>query len=369
MKDRPSYIAFSLMLCFLAVLGISPGVPAETLTPAPEGTFTIAVIPDTQRYLEPGTGREDGSDNVRNPAFVSRTAWLAENIEAQRIVFITHTGDIVDKNEPRQWKVARDCMDRIHDRAPYGISVGNHDMIGASGNSRLFQDYFGAERYRDTPWYGGTYKGSPEHGPEVSGNNANSYQLFSAGGLDLIMVHLECNAPDDVLAWADNVLEAHRDRMAIMATHMYLGGIQKKGAAEPQGRMQWKKVHGARGNTPQQLWEKSFSKHANLFLLLCGDQSISITHRQTSQGRHGNLVYELLADYPRDADDSDWLRLLRFLPAKGQVEVFTYSPAQDRLCEAVGQKKELSDHQYTLDISTALADYEARQQPAAAAPR
>ncbi|MBX7259370.1 MAG: hypothetical protein K1Y02_23610, partial [Candidatus Hydrogenedentes bacterium] len=94
-------------LWVLALLAMAMGVRAETLTPAPEGTFTIAVIPDTQRYLGPGTGKGDESGAPRNPAFDSRTSWLAANIEAQRIVFITHTGDIVDKNEERQWKVAR----------------------------------------------------------------------------------------------------------------------------------------------------------------------------------------------------------------------------------------------------------------------
>lgn len=362
MRDRSRHIVFTA-LCLLALLGISFGIPAETLTSAPEGTFTVAVIPDTQRYLGPGTGRDDGGSEVRNPAFDSRTTWLAANIEPQRIVFITHTGDIVDKNERRQWQVARACMDRIHGRVPYGISVGNHDMAGEMGDSRLFQQYFGAERYKDQPWYGGTYEGRAEHSPEVSGNNANSYQLFSAGGLNFIIVHLECNAPDDVLDWADSVIESHRDRMAIISTHMYLGGIDKKGADQPQGRMQWKKVHGDRGNTPQQLWEKSFSRHPNLFLILCGDQSASITLKQTSQGVDGNPVHELLADYPRDADDSDWVRLLRFVPAKGQIEVFTYSPAQDLLCESVGHMKARSDHQFTLDISGAIADHQAHRQP------
>ncbi len=355
-----------MAVCLVVFMGISMGVPAETLTPVPEGAFTIAVIPDTQRYLGPGTGRPDESGELRNPAFDSRTSWLAANIEAQRIVFISHTGDIVDINERRQWQVARASMDRLHGKAPYGLSVGNHDMARESGNSRLFQEYFGAERYKDQPWYGGTYGGNPGHAPEVSGNNANSYQLFSAGGLDFVIVHLECNAPDDVLDWADGVIESHRNRMAIISTHMYLGGIEEKGGDQPQGRMRWKKVHGSRGNTPQQLWEKSFSQHANVFLVLCGDQSASITFRQTSQGIHGNQVHELLADYPRDADDSDWLRLLRFCPAKSQIEVFTYSPAQDRLCESVGHTKERSDHQFTLDISGAIADYQANRQPATA---
>ena len=351
-------------LCLLPLTGFFTEAPAEALTPAPEDTFTIAVIPDTQRYLGPGSGREDEDGEPRNPAFESRTAWLAANLETQRIVFITHMGDIVDKNEHRQWRVARVNMDRFHGRAPYGISVGNHDMVRNSGDSRLFQEYFGAERYAGKPWYGGTYKGRPGHAPEVSGNNANSYQLFSAAELDFIIVHLECNAPDDVLSWMDEVLDAHRDRMAIISTHMYLGGIQRRGADQPQGRMQWKKVHGDRGNTPQQMWEKSFSKHRNLFLVLCGDQSASITHRQTSKGVHGNLVHEILTDYPRHADDSDWLRLLRFHPKKGHIEVLTYSPAQDRLCEGIGHVMAWDDHQFELDISAAMADHLAHREPA-----
>ena len=71
---------------------------------------------------------------------------------------------------------------------------------------------------------------------------------------------------------------------------MYLGGLERFGSSEPQGRMLWKKVHGERGNTPQQLWEKCLSRHPNLFLVLCGDQSASIAHRQESRGLAGNLV-------------------------------------------------------------------------------
>lgn len=355
------YLVFITVAYLFVFCGVSMG---ESLAPAPEGTFTIAVIPDTQRYLGPGSGREEERDTVINPAFESRTAWLAANLETQRMVFISHMGDIIDKNEPRQWRVARACMDRLHGQIPYGLSVGNHDMVREKGDSRLFQKYFGAERYTGEPWYGGTYAGHTEHVPEVSGNNANSYQVFEAGGLAFIIVHLECNAPDDVLAWADTVLKAHRDRMAIISTHMYLGGVAKKGADQPQGRMQWKKVHGDRGNAPQQLWEKSFSNHPNVFLVLCGDQSASITHHQTSHGKHGNAVHEILTDYPRDADNSDWLRLLRFHPDEGRIEVLTYSPAQDRLCDSVAHKTARNDHQFDLDITAEIADHRAQRQQA-----
>ncbi len=338
----------------------------ERLTDAPEDTFTIAVIPDTQRYFGPGSGRGDESGEPRNLAFDSRTRWLADNLDSQRIVFVTHLGDIVDRNHHHQWKIARENMDRFHGRMPYGIAIGNHDMVNSTGDSSLFQEYFGAERYADKPWYGGTYAGRPGQAPAVSGNNANSFQLFSAGGLDLVIVHVECNAPDDVLAWTDSVLETHRDRMAIIATHMYLGPIPRPNSrAEwlrvPQGRMQWKKVHGERGNSPQEMWDKSFRKHPNLFLVLAGDQSGVIALRQESRGKHGNLVHEVMQDYPRDADDSDWLRLFRFHPEQQQIEVRTYSPAQDRLCRGMRHVLDIEDHQFTLDISSAIAGFRERQ--------
>ena len=355
------WMGMVLGILTLAAGAQQPG--GETLSEAPPGTFTVAVIPDTQRYLGPGTGREEEAEAVSNPAFDTRTRWLAEHLEAQRIVFVSHMGDIVDKNEHVQWRIARENMDRFHGRVPYGISVGNHDMV-RDGNSTLFQEYFGAERFSGMPWYGGSYAGHPEEGPAFSGNNANSYQLFSAEGLDFLILHLECNAPEDVLAWADGVLEVHRNRLAIITTHMYLGGIERRGAEEPQGRMQWKKVHGERGNTPQELWEKSFRKHPNLFLVLCGDQSASITHHQTSEGAQGNAVHEILTDYPRTADDSDWLRLLRFHPAEGKLEVWTYSPAQDRLCDGLAHVPAWNDHQFTLDISGAIADHRAQREMA-----
>lgn len=350
------YFSYAILI---AVIGTALARGSDPLLVAPDGTFTVAVIPDTQRYLGPGTGRDEKAGPVHNPAFASRTAWLADNVEAQRIVFVSHMGDIVDRNVDEQWRVARQHMDRLHATVPYGISVGNHDMIGATGDSSLFQTYFGAERFVDMPWYGGNYGGRPDHAPAVSGNNANSYQLLSAAGLELVFLHLECNAPDDVLAWADTILEAHRNRMAIITTHMYLGGIMRKGADEPQGRMHWKKVHGERGNTPQDLWEKCFSKHPNVFLVLCGDQSASISHYQVSTGLKGNRVHEILTDYPRDADDSDWIRLLRFYPERGVVEVITYSPAQDRLCDGRGHLTEWNDHQFELDIAESVAAHRA----------
>ena len=317
------------------------------LSPAPASMFSIAVIPDTQRYRElKTTAQPDSTMPVTNPTFKAYAGWVAANLKRQRIVFVTHVGDIVDINNREQWTVARKHMDLLHGKVPYGISVGNHDMTPA-GDSSLFQKFFPAKRYAKFDWYGGCYKKASGN-QSVSGNNANSYQLFSAGGMDFIFLHLECNAPDDVLAWVDGVLQKHSNRRAIITSHMGLGPRDRPKVAQdyfdaPKGRMRWKKCHGERGNTPQQMWDKCFRKHANLFMICCGDQSRTQALHQAVRGDHGNVVHEVLSDY-----GSNGMRIMRFIPGKNRIEVRTWNPLTKRLCLKTSIVAKAERHQFTL---------------------
>jgi hypothetical protein len=172
----------------------------QALDSAPKDSFTVVMMSDTQGYLGKGTHLTPDSElETANPVFDAETKWIVGNIQAQHIVFVTHGGDITDVNNPFQWQLAQHYLDRFQGVIPYGLVVGNHDMT-ASGDSSLFQKYFPASRFQGFKWYGGYYKGQEGH-PEISGNNTNSYQLFSAGGINFVILHLECNAPDDVLAW------------------------------------------------------------------------------------------------------------------------------------------------------------------------
>lgn len=340
-------ISATLGLLLVAILLVG-SVNAEPLRlgPAPEGSFTIVVIPDTQDYRGKGTKAEPKSEApLTNRPFEAHMRWILANLQTQRIVFVSHVGDIVDINVAEQWELARQLMDQLHGRIPYGISVGNHDMK-ASGDSSLFQQYFPASRFAGFSWYMGCYAGSS---PSVSGNNANSYQRFSAGGLDFVFLHLECNAPDDVLQWADGILRENATRRVIVTTHMGLGPLAKpKKEADfhdaPNGRMQWSKMHGSRGNSPQQMWDKCFRKHENLFLIFSGDQSRTQTLRLASKNDAGTTVYELLSDY-----HDHWLRVNRFLPAANRIEVYTIDSRDGRLCEGTRTQPDVSQHQFTLD--------------------
>ncbi len=340
----------------LALLAIGDAVRADELPAAPEGTFSIVVIPDTQHYRGGGTKLEPGSqDPVTNPTFDAWTDWMSANRKRQKIVFVSHVGDIVDRNNRQQWAVARRCMDKLHGKVPYGISVGNHDMSGGAGDSSLFQDVFPKSRFEAFDWYGGCFVDSAGN-PAVSGNNSNSLQLFEAAGIRLIALHLECNAPDNVLAWADSVLKEHSDRRAIITTHMGLGPLEQPETPQdffdaPKGRMRWKKCHGSRGNTPQQMWDKCFRKQENLFMICCGDQSRTQALRQTTTGEHGNPVHELLSDYGVNG-----FRVMRFIPAQNLIEVRTWDPIKAKLCEATSIVADRDQHRFALHYDMSRTD-------------
>lgn len=335
-------------LRLLLTLLTSLPLAAAPLEPAPDGSFTIVVLPDTQHYLGAGTKLQpDSTDPVTNPIFMNHVTWVRDHLADQRIVFVSHVGDIVDKNTPAQWAVARQAMDVLHGLVPYGISPGNHD-IKASGDASLFQQSFGAARFAGCAWYGGSFQ--PADDAEAAyGDNANSYQLFEAAGERFVFLHLECNAPDPVVAWADSVLNRYADRHALLTTHMDLGPADKPAtnaefATNPKGRMTWTKCHGAAGNSGAQLWDKLCRKHANLEFIFCGDQSRTTAYKLEGVADDGHHVWSLLSDYV----SSGPLRLYRFLPAAHRVQAIAYDTTRLELVTTMANAPDVDQHQFSL---------------------
>jgi hypothetical protein len=322
----------------------------EPLPPLRDGAFTLVVIPDTQHYRGAGcklTPRATGP--VYNPHLQAQIDWILAHRETERIVFVTHVGDIVEKDRPEEWAFAKTQLDRLRGVLPFSLTVGNHDM-SSKGNARLFQQAFPAASFRDDPWYLGCYTHDrPDQ--RVSTNNVNSAQRFSAGGLNLLHLSLECNAPDDVLAWADALLRRYPDDRAIITTHMDLGVVDKPKTNEgfihdPQGRMRWVKIHGQRGNSGEQMWDKLYRKHPHLFLVLSGDQSRVTALRVDRAADDGHLIHALLSDYMSEPA----LRLMRFLPAAQRVDVLTCDVRRNTLVTSTNYVPDRDRHQFHLEL-------------------
>jgi hypothetical protein len=256
---------------------------------------------------------------------------------------------MVDIDNEAQWKVAQKHLDGLFDLVPFGLVVGNHDLQEPTSDASLFQRFYPAERFRKYAWYGGSFE--PKSSDQADfGNNVNSYQFFSAAGIEFVFLHLECNAPDEVLAWADEILTRYKDRRALISTHMDLGIRHKPKDREgyisdPKGRMEWSKVHGPRGNTPLQMWQKLYRKHANIGFIFSGDQSRATAMRLSERGDNGNTVHALLSDYMSIGP----LRLYRFLPQENKVQVITYDTTKRELVNRMIFVPDPGQHQFMLD--------------------
>ena len=336
----------SLTLCLLA-FAVPPHICADELSKAPPGSFSIAVIPDTQHYRGRGTKGEPTSQvAVSNPTFRAYVDWIADNLDRQRSCS-SHTSEIsltrtVTNSGVSQGNVWITYMARCHTASRWETTTWPLTEI-----LLCFNGIFRVKGFVNSVGTVGCFE-TPQGSAAVSGNNANSFQLVSAGGMDFLFLHLECNAPDDVLHWASDVLQRYSDRRALVTTHMGLGPRDKPKTSQdyfeaPKGRMTWIKRHGKRGNSPQEMWDKCFRKHSNLFMICCGDQSRTQALRQESRGDHGNIVHELLSDYGIHG-----LRLMTFIPNADRIEVKTWNPLTGETCESTSIVPTRSQHQFEL---------------------
>jgi hypothetical protein len=69
-------------------------------------------------------------------------------------------------------------------------------------------------------------------------------------------------------------------------THSYL--------TSKKGQLSGADHYGVKGNSGKSIWEKFVSQHKNIFLVLSGH---ALENLLTSQGKHGNTVHQVQADY------------------------------------------------------------------------
>jgi len=251
--------------------------------------FTIVILPDTQGYSE-----------IYPWLFDSQTQWIVDNAEALNIVFVTHLGDIVnDAENITQWENANGSLSKLDGHVPWGVLPGNHDRGFEFFVN--YNTYFGYERFSDNNWYGGTY---------MVGSNANSYQLFSAGGDNYLIFHIQHYPSHDILLWASNVIDEYPDKRVIVSTHEYIYGPYNPDHRSKNG---------------ERIWETLIKPHADkIFLVLCGHAS---TQSTIIDHVNGQVVYQLLADFRNSSTiESGWLRILKFCPGQEKIYVKTYSP-------------------------------------------
>lgn len=220
--------------------------------------YSFSVIGDTQvvSYAHP----ENMSDIYD---------YVVENIDKNKTKHVFGLGDITDASAYREWDVAKREIGKMDGVVSYSLVRGNHDTV-ARFNNAFGENSPYAEQYIDC----------------YSVGYANTVHEFSAGILDYLVVTLDYGAGDEVLEWANGVIEGYPNHNVIISTHSYkkMDGtfVEKNTCAF---------------NSGEDIWNKLVKKHENIVLVLNGhvtntsDNDIGFTE---DIGEQGNTVRSLV---------------------------------------------------------------------------
>jgi len=297
-------------------------LPTDTVlnTPGPEvtvksGDFSIAVIPDSQYYL--AQAQLGGTFEM----FKAQIDWIQKNQTKENIAYVAHMGDITKHGDNpvtarSEWHLAKTALYGLENPVsiPYGLAVGNHDQFPSqhpvTGTTNGYNQYFGVKHFEGRSYYGGHY----------GNNNDSHYDLFTAGGIDFIVLFLEFDAFNEdqagMYGWANQILSKYASRKAIVVSHSILHFNPVKGSNVPQApfNAQGKAIYESLKNNP------------NLFMMLCGHVGDNGEGYRT-EVFNGHTIKAFLNDYQsRPNGGNGLMRLYKFSVKRNELSVKTFSP-------------------------------------------
>lgn len=289
-----------------AVFGSFVVVPAAQASEL-GSRFTLGVLPDTQfysRYSTPETGNL-AQERYGSEPYKAQTQWLADNHEALNMDFATHLGDIVDQADVEgEWKVADEAMRTLDESGlDYSILPGNHDMTGDPAN-QPFDKWFSAERAQEA--------NSTFQERYTAPDSDSEYHIFEAEGQQYLVLALAWRADDEVLQWAQGVIDKHPELPVILTTHEVL-------SIDGAGEVSYSDEYG------QGLWNKFIKRNDQIFLTMAGHHH-GAGHR-VDKNDFGNDVVAILQDYQMAYQGGNGLLgVLEFDLSGNELEMAALSP-------------------------------------------
>ncbi len=328
----------------IVVAALLSCLAATSRAQPPDARFTVAVIPDTQNYIDFHNQRAEGFPFDAREIFFGQMGYVERHLRVNggAIAFVSAVGDVWqhspdDKPDPQSAArglraVASPILEQaaspalkdqvlnvelpaavagyrmIAGKTPLSLVPGNHDydsvwtdarfppdpaaQIGAGrpsglgvilvGGLDLWRRSFGSESqfFKGQRWYVSSFR-----------QGADSAVVFAAGGRRFLHLGFEMQPDDATLAWAQGVIARFKGLPTIVTLHQYLKPDATRGAdpmlqlsvAEP-----WR-------NDPQALWTKFISANDQIFLVLNGHEEGAA--RRVDLNRYGHKVYQLLSDY------------------------------------------------------------------------
>jgi predicted phosphodiesterase len=297
-------------------------VDGEPPLPA-EGSFTFAVLPDTQYYCEKFPDH-----------FVAQTRWLVEQRERRRIAGVLHLGDITNRNTVPQWENARKALQVLMDaKMPMCLVPGNHDYGlggGCADRTTMLSKYFPVAELSQAAHWKGNYDKEPDR-------SDNSWHFLEAAGRKFLVLCLEFGPRNDVLRWANTVVATHPEREVILVTHAHIHHDDTRYDQKRYGKEQGGNPHAYFTkpyddiNDGQEVWEKLISRHENFILTLNGHVTSDGLGRIVTSTAKGRAVPQVLVNFQMKPNGGDgWLRLIE-MRKDGTMQTYDYSPTRKQM--------------------------------------
>ena len=257
--------------------------------------FVLAVFPDTQYLFDEG-----GTDDTP----VRETlAHLLRRRREDTIAFMAHLGDVTEHGTATEMSRADQVFAAIDGRLPYSVLAGNHDVRSSTDDQRGPTPYlatFGPGRFARSATYGGS-----------SADGYNSFHVFTAGGRAWLVLALDWRVSDGGIAWAQQVLDGHRDLPVILTTHDLVAPGEAGGAEL--------------SDNGKRLWDKLIRRNDQIFLTLNGHYWPA--GRTTLANDAGHPVHLHITNYQdRYYGGAGMIRYYTFDLARNVIDVETFSP-------------------------------------------
>jgi len=316
---------------------------AVALSKRPENyDFSMVVIGDQQvltAYQAQDAVRvKNGGRNWYPDQRVTKVfQWVVDNVESKNIKFAFNMGDIVDnyaqnseEQNSQEWIEGAAALKLLDGKVPYSLVRGNHDADAE------FNQYF-------------PLSGSKEaQGTDVVSFDGttmnNTYQKFQAGGIKYLVINLDFGIAaantngNEILAWANQVVENNPDYNVIVSTHGYLGADGVRLNPETHGYGGMTTEYYNRAKSGEDIWNEFVKLHENIVMVLSGHVGSDGLIMREDTGVNGNKVVELcvnaqVLDVDMQAEgnyQSGNVAMLYFSEGGTKVTVENYSTIRDQ---------------------------------------
>jgi hypothetical protein len=272
------------------------------------------------------------SVEARTNAIIPLSSWIAVRAQERRYAGVVHTGDLMNTPNTTEAGYVTAALDTLDAAGlPVEYCLGNHDSAGYAHVNTVADAVFPASRKLAL------------YDEFESGKSDNTCSIFTIGEVDWLILSLEFGARDEVLAWAQDVLDARPSLPVIAITHSYLyhDGTRMDWATKGSGQRYNPHAYFAEYegtvNDGEEMWQTLFALNSQVKLVLSGHdlsgpdlyENTGVCAYKRDTRADGSICHQMVGNY-QDTQfgvlGNHWITELGFDYASNRLTRDYYNP-------------------------------------------